>query len=93
MNGNEVDKLTEKLQGVGIASASADGVVNDTVGTLALGHFHDGDTLAAVTIGTGTNAWYVERTDPIIKTQGLLTNSGGMALTFPTSLTKDSANI
>ncbi|KAI3933997.1 hypothetical protein MKW92_036025, partial [Papaver armeniacum] len=52
--------------------------VNDTVGTLSLGHFYDEDTIVAVIIGTGTNAWYVERTDAIIKTQGLLTNSGGM---------------
>ena len=52
--------------------------VNDTVGTLALGHYHDKDTVAAVIIGTGTNACYVEHTDAIIKCQGLLTNSGGM---------------
>ena len=52
--------------------------VNDTVGTLALGHYHDPDTIAAVIIGTGTNACYLERTDAIIKCQGLLTTSGGM---------------
>lgn len=62
--------------------------VNDTVGTLALGHYHDQDTVAAVIIGTGTNACYVERPDAIIKYQGLLTNYGGMvsllfALKFP----------
>lgn len=52
--------------------------MNDTVGTLALGHYYDEDTVAAVIIGTGTNACYIERTDAIIKCQGLLTNSGGM---------------
>lgn len=52
--------------------------VNDTVGTLALCHYYDEDTVAAVIIGTGTNACYVERTDAIIKSQGLFTNSGGM---------------
>jgi len=52
--------------------------VNDTVGTLALGHYYDEDTVAAVIIGAGTNACYIERTDAIIKCQGLLTNSGGM---------------
>lgn len=52
--------------------------VNDTVGTLALGRYHDGDTVAAVIIGTGTNACYLERTDAIVKCQGLLTTSGGM---------------
>lgn len=52
--------------------------MNDTVGTLAVGRYHDADTVAAVIIGTGTNACYWERTDAIIKCQGLLTNSGGM---------------
>ncbi|KAH7515176.1 hypothetical protein JRO89_XSUnG0165100 [Xanthoceras sorbifolium] len=55
-------------------------LVNDTVGTLALGHYHDADTVAAVIIGTGTNACYLERTDAIIKCQGLLTTSGGMVV-------------
>ncbi|KAM0905880.1 hypothetical protein ACQ4PT_017157 [Festuca glaucescens] len=55
-------------------------LVNDTVGTLALGHYYDEDTVAAVIIGDGTNACYVERTDAIIKCQGLLTNSGGMVV-------------
>ncbi|KAL9458660.1 hypothetical protein AB3S75_007514 [Citrus x aurantiifolia] len=55
-------------------------LVNDTVGTLALGHYHDEDTVAAVIIGTGTNACYLERTDAIIKCQGLLTTSGGMVV-------------
>nr|AHY84733.1 hexokinase [Manihot esculenta] len=55
-------------------------LVNDTVGTLALGHYHDADTVAAVIIGTGTNASYLERADAIIKCQGLLTTSGGMVV-------------
>ncbi|KAB1228006.1 Hexokinase-3 [Morella rubra] len=55
-------------------------LVNDTVGTLALGHYLDADTVAAVIIGTGTNACYWERTDAIIKCQGLLTSSGGMVI-------------
>ncbi|KAI7983322.1 Hexokinase-3 [Camellia lanceoleosa] len=55
-------------------------LVNDTVGTLALGHYHDEDTVAAVIIGTGTNACYLERADAIIKCQGLLTTSGFMVV-------------
>ncbi|XP_068662288.1 hexokinase-3-like isoform X2 [Aristolochia californica] len=55
-------------------------LVNDTVGTLAVGHYHDEDTVAAVIIGTGTNACYVDRTDAIVKCQGLLTNSGRMVV-------------
>lgn len=54
--------------------------VNDTVGTLALGHYHDTDTVAAIIIGTGTNACYLERVDAIIKSQGLLTSSGRMVV-------------
>ncbi|GMH10320.1 hypothetical protein Nepgr_012161 [Nepenthes gracilis] len=55
-------------------------LVNDTVGTLAVGHYNDEDTVAAVIIGTGTNACYFERADAIIKCQGLLTTSGGMVV-------------
>ncbi|KAK9125138.1 hypothetical protein Scep_013984 [Stephania cephalantha] len=58
-------------------------LVNDTVGTLALGHYDDEDTVAAVIIGTGTNACYVERIDAIIKCQGLLTNSEEWYLLSP----------
>jgi len=52
------------------------------VGTLALGHYHDSDTVASIIIGTGTNACYLERVDAIIKCQGLLTTSGYMVLLF-----------
>ncbi|XP_076904824.1 hexokinase-3-like [Bidens hawaiensis] len=55
-------------------------LVNDSVGTLAVGHFLDKDTVAAVVIGTGTNACYLERADAVIKCQGLLTTSGGMVI-------------
>ncbi|KAK2425857.1 hexokinase-1 [Trifolium repens] len=55
-------------------------LVNDTVGTLAVGHYHDPDTVAAIVIGTGTNACYLERIDAIIKCQGLLTTSGRMVV-------------
>lgn len=57
------------------------------MGTLALGHYHDADTVAAVIIGTGTNACYVERMDAIIKCQGILTSSGGM-VSFLSSFTE-----
>ncbi|KAK7366664.1 hypothetical protein VNO80_08660 [Phaseolus coccineus] len=55
-------------------------LVNDTVGTLAVGHYHDPDTVAAIIIGTGTNACYLERVDAIIKSQGLLMTSGRMVV-------------
>ncbi|KAG2603257.1 hexokinase-3-like [Panicum virgatum] len=71
--------LNEALAGSGL-NVRVTALVNDTVGTLALGHYHDEDTVAAVIIGAGTNACYIERTDAIIKCQGLLTNSGGMVV-------------
>lgn len=46
--------------------------VNDSVGTLALGHYHDIDVVAAVILARGTNACYLERTDAIIKFPELL---------------------
>ncbi|CAH9070581.1 unnamed protein product [Cuscuta europaea] len=55
-------------------------LVNDTVATLALGHYNDEDTVAAVIFGKGTNACYVERAEAIIKCQGLLTTSGSMVV-------------
>lgn len=52
--------------------------VNDSVGTLALGHYHDIDVVAAVILGRGTNACYLERTDAIIKFPELLASSSDM---------------
>jgi len=49
--------------------------VNNAVGTLAMGHYYDEDTVAAVIIGAGTNASYIERSAAITKCRGLLTNS------------------
>ena len=40
--------------------------VNDTVGTLARGRYHK-DVIAAVILGTGINAAYVERASEIHK--------------------------
>ncbi|KAK4741980.1 hypothetical protein SAY87_025568 [Trapa incisa] len=80
MVGKEVVKcLQEALTSKGL-NIRVSVLVNDTVGTLALGHYHDPDTVAAVIIGTGTNACYMERTDAIIKCQGRLTSSGSMVV-------------
>ncbi|XP_050216926.1 hexokinase-3-like, partial [Mercurialis annua] len=48
--------------------------------TFNINNYHDADTDAAVTIGIGTNACYLERTDAIIKCQGPVTASGSMAV-------------
>ncbi|KAG0492971.1 hypothetical protein HPP92_006369 [Vanilla planifolia] len=54
--------------------------VNDTVGTLAGGRFHDKDVVVAVILGTGTNAAYVERAHAIPKWHDLLPKSGEMVI-------------
>ncbi|CAN6444157.1 unnamed protein product [Victoria cruziana] len=80
MDGKDVAGcLQEAMTRVGL-DMTVVALVNDTVGTLALGHYHDNDTVAAIIIGTGTNACYVERTDAITKCQGLLSNSGSMVV-------------
>ena len=56
--------------------------VNDTVGTLAGGRYYNSDVVAAVILGTGTNAAYVERANAIPKWQGLLPKSGEMVCVF-----------
>ncbi|OEL19024.1 Hexokinase-10 [Dichanthelium oligosanthes] len=55
-------------------------LVNNAVGTLAMGHYYDEDTVAAVIIGAGTNASYIERSAAITKCRGLLTNSDLMVV-------------
>uniref|UniRef100_A0A0E0DZ42 Phosphotransferase n=1 Tax=Oryza meridionalis TaxID=40149 RepID=A0A0E0DZ42_9ORYZ len=55
-------------------------LVNDTVGTLAGGRYVDNDVVAAVILGTGTNAAYVEHANAIPKWTGLLPRSGNMVI-------------
>ncbi|KAI0519977.1 hypothetical protein KFK09_007441 [Dendrobium nobile] len=78
--GKDVARCLEEAMSKRGLNMRVTALVNDTVGSLALGHYHDEDAVAAVVIGTGTNACYVERTEAIIKSQGLLTNSGGMVI-------------
>ncbi|KAF6985824.1 hypothetical protein CFC21_003639 [Triticum aestivum] len=59
---------------------SIDETVNDTIGTLAGGRYDDNDVVAAVILGTGTNAAYVERANAIPKWHGLLPKSGDMVI-------------
>ncbi|XP_028963323.1 hexokinase-1-like isoform X3 [Malus domestica] len=55
-------------------------LVNDTIGTLAGGRYINQDVVAAVILGTGTNAAYVERAQAIPKWHGLLPKSGEMVI-------------
>ncbi|KAI3892437.1 hypothetical protein MKX03_012655 [Papaver bracteatum] len=64
-----VVELTKALDRQGIDMRVA-ALVNDTIGTLAGGKYFNNDVAAAVILGTGTNAAYVERA------HGLLPKSG-----------------
>lgn len=63
--------------------------VNDTIGTLAGGRYYNPDVIAAVILGTGTNAAYVERAQAIPKWHGLLPKSGEMVSLFLTFISKN----
>ncbi|KAL0410600.1 UNVERIFIED_CONTAM: Hexokinase-1 [Sesamum latifolium] len=74
-----VGELTKAMERLGLDMRVA-ALVNDTVGTLAGGRYNNPDVIAAVILGTGTNAAYVERAHAIPKWQGLLPKSGEMVI-------------
>uniref|UniRef100_A0A0D9V542 Phosphotransferase n=1 Tax=Leersia perrieri TaxID=77586 RepID=A0A0D9V542_9ORYZ len=66
-----------KLQGLDMKVTA---LVNDTVGTLAAGRYLDHDTIAAVILGTGSNAAYIEHAHAIPKWHAPLPKSGDMVI-------------
>ncbi|KMZ65387.1 Hexokinase [Zostera marina] len=74
-----VTELTDALERQGVDMRVA-ALVNDTIGTLAGGRYENNNVVAAVILGTGTNAAYVERANAIPKWQGLLPKSGEMVI-------------
>ncbi|XP_009795017.1 hexokinase-2 [Nicotiana sylvestris] len=74
-----VRELTKAMERVGLDVRVA-ALINDTVGTLAGGRYNNPDVIAAVILGTGTNAAYVERANTIPKWHGLLPKSGDMVI-------------
>ncbi|PKI76222.1 hypothetical protein CRG98_003333 [Punica granatum] len=74
-----VAELTKALKRVGL-DMRVNALVNDTIGTLAGGRYYNPDVIAAVILGTGTNAAYVERATAIPKWQGPLPKSGEMVI-------------
>lgn len=59
--------------------------MNDTIGTLAGGRYYNPDVIAAVILGTGTNAAYVEKANAIPKWHGPLPKSGDMVSFYLTA--------
>ncbi|KAJ1388733.1 Hexokinase, N-terminal [Sesbania bispinosa] len=74
-----VAELTKAIERQGL-DMRVTALVNDTVGTLAGGRYVNKDVIAAVILGTGTNAAYVERAQAIPKWHGLLPKSGEMVI-------------
>ncbi|XLS75637.1 hypothetical protein HN51_032502 [Arachis hypogaea] len=74
-----VGELTKSMQKIGLDMRVL-ALVNDTIGTLAGGRFYNQDVIAAVILGTGTNAAYVERANAIPKWHGPLPKSGDMVI-------------
>ncbi|KAL5655461.1 hypothetical protein ACJX0J_034780, partial [Zea mays] len=74
-----VSELSRAMERQGL-DMKATALVNDTVGTLAGGRYMDTDVVAAVILGTGTNAAYVEHANAIPKWTGLLPKSGKMVI-------------
>ncbi|PQQ10653.1 hexokinase-1 [Prunus yedoensis var. nudiflora] len=74
-----VGELTKSVEKIGL-DMRVTALVNDTIGTLAGGRYNNQDVIAAVILGTGTNAAYVERAHAIPKWHGLLPKSGEMVI-------------
>ncbi|KAJ4851555.1 hexokinase A [Turnera subulata] len=74
-----VAKLSSAMKRRGI-DMRVSALVNDTVGTLAGGQYFHSDVVAAVILGTGSNAAYVERAQAIPKWHGPLPKSGEMVI-------------
>ncbi|XP_062180188.1 hexokinase-5-like isoform X2 [Phragmites australis] len=74
-----VSELSRAMERQGL-DMKVTALVNDTVGTLAGGRYMDNDVVAAVILGTGTNAAYVEHANAIPKWNGLLPKSGNMVI-------------
>ncbi|KAL8223355.1 hypothetical protein R6Q57_018830 [Mikania cordata] len=74
-----VEELTKAMERIGL-DMRVSALVNDTVGTLAGGRYGNPHVIAAVILGTGTNAAYVERASAIPKWQGLHPKSGEMVI-------------
>ncbi|PWA83296.1 hexokinase [Artemisia annua] len=79
LNKDMVIELTEAMEEAGLDMRVA-ALVNDTVGTLAGGKYSNPDVIAAVILGTGTNAAYIERVDAIPKWEGPPPESGEMVI-------------
>nr|CAB3474110.1 unnamed protein product [Digitaria exilis] len=74
-----VEELNKAIRRQGL-DMKVTSLVNDTVGTLAAAKYVDNDAIAAVILGTGTNAAYIDHAHKIPKWHGPLPKSGEMVI-------------
>ncbi|XP_064938177.1 hexokinase-1-like isoform X2 [Musa acuminata AAA Group] len=74
-----VAELMRAIEGQGL-NMQVSALVNYTIGTLAGARCYDNDVVAAVILGAGTNAAYVELAHAIPKWHSLLPKSGEMVI-------------
>ncbi|XP_056699089.1 hexokinase-1-like isoform X2 [Spinacia oleracea] len=74
-----VKELTRALEKRAV-DVNVTALLNDTVGALAGGRFYDSNVVAAVVLGTGTNAAYLEQSENILKPYGPPPESGQMVI-------------
>ncbi|XP_077233998.1 hexokinase-1-like isoform X2 [Tasmannia lanceolata] len=74
-----VTEINEAMEKNG-ADMHVSSLVNDTVGTLAGARYFNSDVVAAVILGMGTNAAYIEHTNAIHKLHGPLSETGEMVI-------------
>ncbi|MCL7031052.1 hypothetical protein MKW94_024488, partial [Papaver nudicaule] len=87
-----VVELTKALdrQGIDLRVAA---LVNDTIGTLAGGRYFNNDVAAAVILGTGTNAAYIERAHAIPKWHGNFRSSHLPVTEYDHALDQESLDV
>ncbi|KAJ3673274.1 hypothetical protein LUZ60_006648 [Juncus effusus] len=74
-----VEELTKAMERQGL-DMNVTALVNDTIGTLAGGRYDDNDVVAAVIMGTGSNAAYVASAIEIPRLHQALPESGEMVI-------------
>ncbi|KAF3439127.1 hypothetical protein FNV43_RR17402 [Rhamnella rubrinervis] len=79
--GNElVSNINRALEKHGVNNLRVSAMVDDAVGHLAGGRYYDRESVAAVTLGMGTNAAYVEPAQAISQRHGPSPKSGEMVI-------------
>ncbi|CAN7133334.1 probable hexokinase-like 2 protein [Brassica rapa] len=69
-----VNDMNESLESHGLKIRMNMALVDDTIGVLAGGRYYHKDTVAAVTLGMGTNAAYIEQAQEVLRWKPTIPN-------------------